>query len=560
MKSILLYIVLCSVILGCTSSKSTIKASPNVTAGFMKNEALTTEEKQHWHFKDIYTDSIPGISLDKAYTTLLKGKKGDTIIVAVLDMRIHKNHEDIKDFIWTNTDEIPNNGIDDEHNGYIDDIHGWNFLGNSKGEQAYRANFEYVRIIRKFKAKFDGKKREEFEGKSLENFDEYLRAKKVYNEDLKYTKRKLSSLKYKQIRKNFLEQNILKELPNSSLSVDALKNLKITDKKLANNIKLLIQLKKDSVKDAFDIELEKRYLDFYLNEEFNERLIMGDDINNLDDKTYGNNNVTSDNSTSSHTHAIKVAGIIAANRNNKIGIKGITNQVKIMPIAISPYGDEQDKDMALGIRYAVDNGAKIINISSSKKFSIHEEWVFNALRYAEKNDVLVVTSAGNEAENLDFIQNYPDDTENKNYEIVNNFIKVGASTHQLNESLIHYTSNYGKESVDIFAPGKNIYTTYPNNNYDYSSGTSYASPIVTGVAALIRSNYPNLSATEVKEIIINSGVEIKWSVSKPPNTNNKDLVPFSSLSKSGKIVNAYNALLLAEEISKKKKKKRKKKK
>ena len=224
-----------------------------------------------------------------------------------------------------------------------------------------------------------------------------------------------------------------------------------------------------------------------------------------------------------------------------------------MPVAISPYGDEQDKDVALAIRYAVDNGAKIINISSSKYFSMHRNWVMDALKYAEEKDVLVVTSAGNEAENLDKKQNYPDDTDEKNNEVLKNFLKVGASTYELNENIVHYTSNYGKESVDIFAPAKNIYTTYPNNAYGFSSGTSYSAPVVSGIAALIRSYYPNLSASEVKTIILNSGVTINWEVNKPPTTNNKELVPFSTLSKSGKIVNAYNALLMAEEVSKKKK-------
>ncbi|WP_420571372.1 S8 family serine peptidase [Kordia sp.] len=551
---LLLIILSCYCIFACVSQKQIATKPRIITSGFTKKQTLTKEEKKNWHFKDIYEDSIPGISLDKAYQELLKNKKGDTIIVAVIDMRIDKNHEDLKDFIWVNKDEIPNNNIDDDNNGYIDDMNGWNFLGNTNGEQAYRANFEYVRVIRKFEDKFKGKHIDEI--KDTINFKLYLKAKQEYSEELAYVKRRLRSLNYQKIRKNFLEEQLGEIYPNTKLTVEVLQNLKPTNSTIGKNIQTLIKYKKDSIKNVADFELEQRYLDVYLNLDFKERDIIGDDVDNINDIPYGNNNINADNSEGYHTHAIKVAGVIVANRNNNLGIKGVTNNVKIMPIAVSPYGDEQDKDMALAIRYAVNNGAKIINISSSKNFSLHQDWVIDALKYAEKKDVLVVTSAGNGGSNLEEKQNYPNDTDKDNTEVLKNFIKVGASAYQLDENLVHYTSNYGKESVDIFAPGKDIYTTHPNNSYGFSSGTSYSAPIVSGIAALIRSYYVNLSASDVKTIILNSGVAINWNVNKPPTTNNKELVPFSSLSKSGKIVNAYNALLMAEEISKKKKKRK----
>ncbi|WP_298427954.1 S8 family serine peptidase [uncultured Kordia sp.] len=514
---------------------------------------MTEVEKQTWQHKDVIKDTIAGISLDRAYQELqLLNKKSNIVIVAVLDMRIHKDHEDIKDFIWKNVNEIPNNGIDDDKNGYIDDTNGWNFLGSSDGEQTYRANFEYVRILRELNENFENKNSKEIDSGKLKDYELYLQAKEAYNEEIGYVKRKISSINYKKNRKDFLEKQLEKTYPSTKLTLENLQNLKTNDSRIKKNIQALIKLKKDSVKDISDLALEKRYLNLYLNIDFKERSIINDDVNNINDINYGNGNITSDNSEGSHTHAIKVAGIIAANRSNQIGVKGIANNVKIMPVAISPYGDEQDKDVALAIRYAVDNGAKIINISSSKNFSMHRNWVMDALKYAEEKDVLVVTSAGNAAENLDEKQNYPNDTDEKNNEVLKNLLKVGASTHELNENIVHYTSNYGKESVDIFAPAKNIYTTYPNNVYGFSSGTSYSTPVVSGIAALIRSYYPNLSALEVKTIILNSGVAINWEVNKPPTTNNKELVPFSSLSKSGKIVNAYNALLMAEEVSKKK--------
>ncbi|WP_298517174.1 S8 family serine peptidase [uncultured Kordia sp.] len=557
MKPIQLFVILSSfLIIACTSSKLIVQKPYIITSSFAKKQALTQQEKQTWYYKDIIKDSIAGISLNKAYQELEKLQASpDTVIVAVLDMRIHKNHEDIKQFIWENPNEVPNNGLDDDKNGYIDDINGWNFLGNSKGDQVYRANFEYVRIMRKFDKKFKNKRIDEV--KDTINFKLYLKAKQEYSEELGYVKRRIKLLNYKKRRKIFLDKQLGKKYLNTKLTIEVLQNLKPTSSIVEKNIQTLIRLKKDSIKNVADLELRKRYLDIYLNLDFEEREIIGDDVNDINDTLYGNNKISADNTDGAHTHAVKVAGLIAANRDNNKGIRGVTNLVKIMPIAISPYGDEQDKDIALAIRYAVDNGAKIINISSSKYFSLHQDWVMKALQYAEKRDVLVVTSAGNVGYNLDEMQNYPDDTDKGNTEILKNFIKVGASTYQLDENLVHYTSNYGRESVDIFAPGKNVYTTYPNNTYGFSSGTSYSAPIVSGIAALIRSYYSGLSASDVKNIILNSGVAINWNVNKPPNIDNKELVPFSSLSKSGKIANAYNALLLAEEVSKKKQKRKK---
>jgi subtilisin family serine protease len=519
-----------------------------------KTKRLTEEEKQNWQHKDLIEDTIAGISLDKAYQELkLNDRKNETVIIAVLDMRIHKDHEDVKDFIWTNPNEIPNNNIDDDNNGYVDDIHGWNFLGNTDGTQAHRANFEYVRIIRKFDEKFKNKKRTEIDSTLVKDYNLYLKAKEAYNDELQYVRQKLSSLQYKKVKKDFLEKELTKIFPDIKLSITNLQTLQSSDSKVSNFITDLISLKKDSVKNASNYKSEKRFIDIYLNTEYPERAIIGDDEHNLNDTVYGNNIVASDTTEDSHTHAIKVAGVIVGNRQNNKGIKGVTNNAQIMPIAISPYGDEQDKDIALGIRYAVDNGAKIINISSSKYFSLYPDWVMQALKYADDNDVLVVTSAGNLAYDLDKQQSYPTDVNLDHVEIVKNVITVGASTHFLDENIVHYTSNFGKENVDIFAPGRKVYTTSPNNTYTYSSGTSYSAPIVSGVATLIRSYYPNLSAREIKDIILNSGVSINLEVNVPGTSNPVKKVPFNSLSKSGKIVNAYNALLMAEEVSKSKK-------
>ncbi len=536
---------------GCSVLQSQSSERAIISNIKQKNNRLTAKEWKNWQHKDIFIDTIAGISLDKAYDELLKNKKANTITVAVLDMRIHKNHEDIKEFIWENSNEIPNNGIDDDDNGYIDDINGWNFLGNASGQQAYRANFEYVRIIRKYQDMFGNKK--DIKPANLDEYNIYSRARKVYENELKYVKGKL--MYYDSIEKDQkrLESDLSKLFPNKSLTIKELKTFEAKDSIVLKKIELLKKYVVNFKKNKSRRAVEQRYVDIYLNSDYNERVIIGDDISNIHDIVYGNNIIESDTTANTHTHAIKVAGLIAANRNNNKGIKGVINNVKIMPISISPYGDEQDKDVALGIRYAVNNGAKVINISSSKEFSLNQEWVLDAMLYAKSKNVLIVTSAGNESKNLNNAFNYPNDTNKKNKEVLNNFIKVGASGYSLDESLVHYTSNYGKRDVDIFAPGRYIFTTHANNSYNFSSGTSLATPLVSGIASLIFSYYPNLTAAEVKQIIMESGISLDIMANKPSRSKEKELVPFSSLSKSGKIVNAYNALLMAEEVSKKKK-------
>jgi len=226
-----------------------------------------------------------------------------------------------------------------------------------------------------------------------------------------------------------------------------------------------------------------------------------------------------------------------------------------MPLCISSYGDENDKDISLAIKYAVKNGASVINISSGKKFSLREKWVIDALEYANSNNVLVTTSAGNDYTNLDNPKNYnyPNDTDENGVEIVDNLIKVGASTRFLSDSIFNYASNYGKKEVDVFAPGHDIFTSSSQNKnqkYKFVSGTSFARPVVSGIAALIFSYYPSITASEVKRIIMDSGVEYTFPVKTPTKEDKNRTTPFNELSKSGKIVNAYNALIMADSISK----------
>ena len=555
-----LFITLCCcVIVACVSSKAILQKPQIVTVSFAKKQPLTEEEKQNWHFKDIYTDSIPGISLDKAYQELLKNKQGDTIIVAVIDTELDIDHEDLKDQVWINKDEIPNNHIDDDKNGYIDDIHGWNFVGSKKEDNILYTSYEYVRIVRKFDSIFRNfNSISEVSNEDYENFKLYQKAYMKYNEEIENRNSEIA--RYNRIKTRFRNGKTIakKYFLKEDYTVEQLDSLQstISDDKEKKSISNLAYYEKYGIDESWcdgRVNFEEFKLNTLLNLDYNDRSSSKDNADDINDFPYGNNDIQG---TQVISHATQIASLIAAKRNNNFGIDGINDLVKIMPLSIAAVGNEFDKDIALAIRYAVDNGARIINMSLGKEFSMYPEWVNDAIKYAQEYNVLIITSAGNNGINIDKNDDFPTDNM-KGVETVENFIKVGNTSKNINSKLIFSNSNYGKNNVDIFAPGSKLPCL---DRWDIitDTGTSLSSAVVSGVASLLLSYYPNLTASEVKEIILQSGTPIDLMVLKPyPNGEKRDpnKVPFSSLSKSGKIVNAYNALLLAEEVSKKKKRK-----
>lgn len=519
-----------------------------------KKNKLSKEELKSWVHKDYVKDTIAGTSLEKAYKELLSNKKGKEIIVAVLDTKLDIFHEDLKNQIWVNEDEIPNNGIDDDNNGYIDDVNGWDFLSNAKGEIVKYQNVEIIRIIRKYDSLFKDKSLEHISENQKEDFQVYTTAKNKYKASLSDLKVTLNDAYgwYEKFPK--AEKLMKKVLKKDRLTVQELDSLEKTKQKdtLVNDYAGFM---KTQVKYNIDLEFIKEYIKGYENEfntvyniAYDERKITGDNVKDINDKFYGHHVV---HGRVPFEHSIVVSGILGATRDNNIGIQGISNNIKIMPVVMVASGDEHDKDIALAIRYAVDNGASVINMSWGKNSSTHEGWVQDAIKYAEENDVLLITAAGNEGRSIDvdkyYLNDYLDDEE-----IVNNFMVVGANNYKITEELIASFSNYGKKHVDIFAPGDNVYTTQTNHKYKYSRGTSLATPIVSGIAALIRSYYPKLSASEVKSILMESGTSFDLEVRIFDENKEKIYIPFSELSKSGKIINAYNALILAEEVARKK--------
>ncbi len=554
----LVILLFCLAIISCKKDNQKFIPVEFVIDTVFQNQQseLSEKELEYWYFKDVFDDTIPGISLNKAYS-LLENRIPDTIIVAIIDMTIDIEHEDLIDFIWNNKDEIAINNVDDDENGYVDDIHGWNFIGWKNNESSQFVNYEYTRILREYDKAFKGKNKEEIENSLWKEYEQYKRAQQVYNERMEYAEAEVENANMLTILNNENKNLLSKYISSSSLTIEKLDSLSAIysdDKTLQEAITLRKELIQYGVLDE-DIMVDQlkavERINKLLNLEYNDREPIGDlypeDLNYL---KYGNNVVNFN--TSLLDHGTLVAGVIAANRENEIGTKGITNAVKIMPLSISAYGDEHDKDMTLAIRYAVDNGASIINISSGKSFSLHQQWVNEAIKYAAKNDVLIITSAGNDGLDLDDknIFNYPNDTDEEDNEISNNFIKVGYSTYTIGSGLFDTGSNYGQREVDIMAPGVEILTTAPlKNRYVSKSGTSVAAPIVTGIAALIRSYYPKLTAEEVKNIILESGVKYTLDVNISEDEELPIMVPFTSLSKSGKIVNAYYALKYAEEYN-----------
>ena len=501
-------------------------------------ENPSKDELKTWPHRDLLSTGYPGISLEKAYN-VLKGRKAQTVIVGVVDSGVDINHEDLKSIIWTNPKEIPNNGIDDDKNGYVDDVHGWNFLGEINQE-----NLEYVRILKKGNT----------------NDPDYKRAEEKYDKEFKDATEKIEL--YSQIRERIAQSDALiqKHLGKKEYTAEDLDTIDTSSLELLGAVRGMKYLLGNdvTVKETLEelsegIKHYEERLKYGLNKEFNPRAVLKDNPDDINDKIYGNNNVVGPTAEGA-LHGTHVAGIIAAVRHNNIGIDGVADHVRIMPVRTVPDGDEYDKDVALALRYAIDNGAKVINTSFGKEFSPHKEWVYDALKYAAEKDVLIVNAAGNDTKNIDTQLTFPDDNIDGK-EFTDTMITIGALNYEYNENLVASFSNYGKNNVDLFSPGVQIYATVPENKYKFLDGTSMAAPEVAGVAALIRAYFPKLKAREVKQILMESGLtptvkEVLVGGRGEEEEGEAKRMLFSELSKSGKIVNAYNAIILAAQRSK----------
>ena len=429
-----------------------------------------------------YNQEGQGMYTEKAYN-YLKKKKSQTVIVGVIDSGVDIEHEDLNGQIWVNEDEIPNNGIDDDNNGYIDDVHGWNFLGNAKGEHVNDARLEKTRILAQLKDKYDG-----IDPNSIAQDEEY----KLYLQ---------------------VKEEVAADRAQFEQYMD-----------------MIDQLPKEAQ------DYIRSQMDYNLNVDFDDRSLIGDDPDDFTDTNYGNNDVEGPDAL----HGTHVSGIIGALRGNGLGGDGVAENVKIMSLRAVPNGDEFDKDIALAVRYAVDNGAMVINMSFGKAYSPHQKEVYEAFKYADSKGVLLIHAAGNDAKDIDVEPNYPTSMYSFQTEPLDHFVTIGASTKNKGEEMVASFSNYGAKGVDVFAPGFEIYNTIPQSKYRNLQGTSMAAPMVAGAAAMLKSYFPELSMKEIKGVLYSTSVRY-------PKVDG-----FAEKSVTGGVINIYNAAKACKKLAKKK--------
>jgi cell wall-associated protease len=429
-----------------------------------------------------YNGTGTGMSTELAYKKLLKKRKAIPVIVAVIDSGVDLEHEDLKGKIWVNTKEIPNNKKDDDGNGYVDDVYGWNFLGNAKGENQEKARLEKARIVKKYAEKFEG-------------------------------------------------------IDPASMAYDPIHEMFVSaENSLNEDIAQYEEYRGMIGTGMFDKETEeylKDQLFFNLNVDYDDRSLIGDNPDDFSDKYYGNGNAEGPDAL----HGTHVAGIIGALRGNNKGGDGVADAAVIMSVRAVPNGDEHDKDVALAIRYAVDNGAKVINMSFGKSFSPYQNEVQEAIAYAASKDVLMIHAAGNDASDINYTPNFPNKPTYDYVDSLNRkmFLNIGANTRKTGDQLVASFSNFGSSEVDVFAPGFEIYNSVPQSEYKNLQGTSMAAPMVAGVAALLKSRYPQATMLQISEAITRT-------VQKYDELADKCT--------TGGVVNVYNAALYLENILK----------
>lgn len=517
--------------------------------------AQTEVPRETWYHADVETTGVYGVNTQKALDFLKeKKRKPQTLVVGVLDSGVEHFHEDLKANMWVNPKEIPGNGIDDDKNGFVDDVHGWSFLGNQYGVNYNDDTLEVTRLYKKYQALFETPNeatKKSNETKYAKEFAEYQKVKREFNADLGQAKYNLAiaEAKYANLEPGFTK--LINIFGETKLSEAVMKNFDTSDENVLQTLWVFNEMETKDWEGKTMKEVSAKYLGtakaqveryrstvqahYNLNLDPRQELKV-DDYENINQKIYGNN----DSNGPEASHGTHVAGIVSAVRGNNIGNEGTSggNHVKIMSVRMVPNGDERDKDVANAIRYAVDNGAKILNMSFGKSYSPNKKEVWDAFKYASDNNVLIVKAAGNSNEDIDTHIHYPTNFNEAGNAVSKSVLTVGAST-RVTENLRARFSNFGKKSVDVFAPGAEIYATYPGvTEYRFLNGTSMASPATSGVAALVWSHYPKLSAEDIRNILMET-------VNK--NDQLKDI------SVSGGVVDAYKAVQRAEEIYKQRK-------
>lgn len=512
------------------------------------------EPPKDWHHLDEEQTQFRGISSRLAYEAILETKRPEKqVIVAVIDGGIDADHEDLEANIWVNEDEVPGNNIDDDENGYTDDINGWNFIGGPDGENVNHDTFELTRIYRRLKPKYSDVDTTRLSKGEMEKYRYFQEIRSDYEAKIREQVNQYENIRSLEQSMSQAKEILNQYYSDSTYTYEDLQNLEPENQQQQFAQNVMMYVMENDIDSTLIAEQKKQVYEFAkygYNPDFYTRGIVGDNYEDKTERFYGNNDVAGPDPT----HGTHVAGIIAAMRNNSVGMNGVSTNTLIMGVRAVPNGDERDKDVANAIRYAVDNGADVINMSFGKGYSPYKEVVDAAIKYAEEKGVLLVHGAGNDASDTDTKPSFPTDQYGKGISdegASELWISVGATSWKPNEDFVANFSNYGDETVDLFAPGVDIYSTMPDNEYKFQDGTSMASPVVAGVAALIMAYYPNLSAKQVKDIILQSVVSYADQQVILPNQQGSDetLVDFGTLSVTGGLVNVEQALKEAERVS-----------
>ena len=517
--------------------------------GFAQTAAPNDDLPKNWHTLDLKTDGYFGVSLNQAYQ-LVKGKKSKTVVAATIDSGVDTAQNDLKGILWVNTKEIPGNGIDDDKNGYIDDIHGWNFLGGPGGKCDYTETTEEVREYNRLKPKYGNLTAAP--ANDAKGYAYWQKVKTTHDETVSKSETELKQyspmLNALMVTSGYIKRQLKLDASATFKKADVEKLTGAANDTLAQSKGIWLSIFEQAGGEGDNGKIIKELSDYMakLNNDVNPDLtsrqtIVGDNPDVRDGKPYGSNLIKFPDAS----HGTGVSGLLGAARGNGYGIDGIADNVRIIGIKAVPNGDEYDKDIANAIRYAVDNGAKVVNMSFGKKLSPHKAWVDEAFKYAAAKDVLLVQASGNDNQDVDVKPQFPNDTfEDGSVTDMPNVICVGASGAKKDETLAASFSNYGKKNVDVFAPGAKVTSIDMDAEFNTADGTSFASPIVAGIAALVLEYYPALSAKQLKQVIIQSATPLTGTMVLKPGSQTEK-VDFVTLSKSGGIANAYRALQIA---------------
>jgi len=541
--------VLAAVILtACAPTPPAARPAPEVGAGNVRATATATakpaaptktpavaapdEAPPAWHRLDFDKDGIYGTGVDRALTELLAGRRPTRrVVVAVIDGGVDTSHAQIAPVLWRNAQEIAGNGVDDDRNGFVDDVRGWSMIPALPGDTGRYDTMELTRLYAACRGLPAGRGIARPADEKCANL----------SRDFSRSSGEFAQMhgQLTAIRGMFV--SVTAQL-RKALATDTLTKAKVgtftpANPQDANAKSMWLRLAGAGIDSAALVEAEGQLAGskFQLDTLFDPR-----------DRPHDANG-SADVQGPDAMHGTHVAGIIGAVASADSPARGLASSVAIMTLRAVPDGDERDPDVARAIRYAVDNGAQVINMSFGKGYSPGKPAVDSAVRYAAARGVLLIHAAGNDGANNDSVPSFPSRRLATGDESPL-WLEIGASSWKVGKDLPAEFSNYGRGSVDLFAPGVDITSTVPGGKTAEESGTSMAAPVVTGVAALLLSYFPSLTPEQVRGILIETARPLRDLEVATPGSGDK--VKFGTLSRAGGVLDAYAAVRRALEVTK----------